>query len=1091
MSASSFPLEFTMQIRDEMSAGASSASSSLNQVGQAAQQADQATGNLQTRVVSTGEKFSRLTLGIGAAASGVLNLVRSYTGLQVAQLRVESMAVREARANSTLDAARTKLNVTIAKYGANSAEAAAQTEKVRIAEDAAKVAAERHDLAQTNLNQRMADFAISIVPSAVSIMSGLVQTFDILKTRTAGAGVGIRGIGIASKEASVGVRGLGISMKTALIGTGIGIILVTLGSLLAAFATNWLGIRDAVNAAGAAIGEAYPKLKPLLDVLTNIGKMLTGDFIPGTEEAAAGIDKIKEATDAAGKALSQFNADAVGFVKTLAAMDKKERNKELFNLGIKGGAGKRMKGFLKDLNTVFTTLQNFHHAIETMRTLNILTKLGFDVPASVFKKIAFTFADRFKELGKMIKGNDPFEEFAKVLQKNAKKGGPALEKAIAEFFNTHPDFKAALEQLDPDLSKALSEWMGTIPATVKKAQPKGLRPGDFLVDAILGTGTTGGGGNTTTKTAEEKAKEQGKKIGEAVRQGINDGLAIAGTSVGMVGEGLFDLSFEAIFGTTPEAKAAEISDDVKWALSFIDIGDFNLMDTLFPAGDPFGGLDLNTIISGWLDTLFNVGTWQKAIVALGNPAFWKSVKDDLNNFILNNLSNVEANKAMQAGSGGIGSGNDAFDAWRTKWLAPLFDVGLWQKVLVNLGTGKVFKDIWDGVVTIFSNNLPPATTINPTAPRTGGMATGNDPFDNFRTTWLAPLFDVGLWQTVLTNLGTGKVFTDIWAAITGYFNQHMAGATPTTPTPTPPNTGADKAPAPTDWVNWQQTVEGKIGFVWIKATAFVNYINTAFTSTIPVALQKSQTAFANLSNQGIASLNALGSASSQQMSGLRNNLSVGAVAAQKLQSGLANLSNQGANSLKRLASASSSAMSGMKNNLSVGAVASQKLQTGLANLSNQGANAFRRLASASSSAMNGLIHNVQAAQRAVISLVKSIGQLKSKSINIHVGLSGPGVSYLGRGGSITRFAAGGLLSAAGGTAFTTHGPQLVLAGDNPGGKETVAFIPHNDPGPTMKAMNKMFGHGSNQPIIVQVFLGEQQIKNAVTRMIVSDQAAYR
>jgi hypothetical protein len=54
---------------------------------------------------------------------------------------------------------------------------------------------------------------------------------------------------------------------------------------------------------------------------------------------------------------------------------------------------------------------------------------------------------------------------------------------------------------------------------------------------------------------------------------------------------------------------------------------------------------------------------------------------------------------------------------------------------------------------------------------------------------------------------------------------------------------------------------------------------------------------------------------------------------------------------------------------------------------------------------------------------------------------------------------GGLIqSAAAGKVFTTRGPTLTLAGDNPGGRETVAYIPHNNPMPTLQNIMKIFGN---------------------------------
>jgi hypothetical protein len=55
-------------------------------------------------------------------------------------------------------------------------------------------------------------------------------------------------------------------------------------------------------------------------------------------------------------------------------------------------------------------------------------------------------------------------------------------------------------------------------------------------------------------------------------------------------------------------------------------------------------------------------------------------------------------------------------------------------------------------------------------------------------------------------------------------------------------------------------------------------------------------------------------------------------------------------------------------------------------------------------------------------------------------------------------AAGGIIqSAAGGRIMTTHGPTLVMAGDNASGKEDVIFIPRDNPGRTLADIDKIYG----------------------------------
>jgi len=54
------------------------------------------------------------------------------------------------------------------------------------------------------------------------------------------------------------------------------------------------------------------------------------------------------------------------------------------------------------------------------------------------------------------------------------------------------------------------------------------------------------------------------------------------------------------------------------------------------------------------------------------------------------------------------------------------------------------------------------------------------------------------------------------------------------------------------------------------------------------------------------------------------------------------------------------------------------------------------------------------------------------------------------------------MSAAGGRLLTTYGPRLFQIGDNPGGRESIWAIPHNNPGPTVAKIDRMYKpHGGS------------------------------
>jgi hypothetical protein len=63
-------------------------------------------------------------------------------------------------------------------------------------------------------------------------------------------------------------------------------------------------------------------------------------------------------------------------------------------------------------------------------------------------------------------------------------------------------------------------------------------------------------------------------------------------------------------------------------------------------------------------------------------------------------------------------------------------------------------------------------------------------------------------------------------------------------------------------------------------------------------------------------------------------------------------------------------------------------------------------------------------------------------------------------GGLLSFAEGGMMSAAGGKMLTTNGPAYII-GDNPGGRESIWAIPHNNPGPTVRKIEKYHGSGGS------------------------------
>src|SRR4029079_678517 len=158
---------------------------------------------------------------------------------------------------------------------------------------------------------------------------------------------------------------------------------------------------------------------------------------------------------------------------------------------------------------------------------------------------------------------------------------------------------------------------------------------------------------------------------------------------------------------------------------------------------------------------------------------------------------------------------------------------------------------------------------------------------------------------------------------------------------------------------------------------------------------------------------------------------------------------------------------------------------------------IRKLAHNWSVAMNSMIANAKSAANGVIS---ALNKIPREIVTVH-----RIVTQRGEGG-VMSFARGGVMSAAMGTMFTANGRQNITVGDNPGGRETVAFIPHNDPGPTLEKLRQMFGgfmssgyrmssgssrSGGNIIIHNHNYLDGIELQNKLSRLVHKNEAGYR
>jgi len=163
-------------------------SGGLTQENTLLQQSGTAAGTSATAHQSLGQTFQSLTFGIAALATGVLGLITGYTSLEKSQLAVDRASKMVTSSQAMVLTTQKALESAIAKYGSTSKEAEAATLRHTAAVQGLSVNNERLRLAQTTLNERMAEFATNILPQIISIGAGVAQVFSVIQQNAAPIG---------------------------------------------------------------------------------------------------------------------------------------------------------------------------------------------------------------------------------------------------------------------------------------------------------------------------------------------------------------------------------------------------------------------------------------------------------------------------------------------------------------------------------------------------------------------------------------------------------------------------------------------------------------------------------------------------------------------------------------------------------------------------------------------------------------------------------------------------------------------------------------------------------------------------------------
>jgi len=213
----------------------------------------------------------QMTDGLKGVVTGFSGVVTGALALYGAYDRVQDMQVSISRANlqvqSSLNAvedAQRRYNVVIEKHGADSEQAAAALKDLQLAQERYQVAVERAQMMQGNLNEAMVQSAISVIPTAITMIDSLIRVKQSW----------------ASAQAA-----LNIVMNA----NPIMLIVTAIGALIAVliYAYNTCEpFRNAVNAVGATLLNIF---KPAIDAVTGALQWLWANVVEPFTSALSGF----------------------------------------------------------------------------------------------------------------------------------------------------------------------------------------------------------------------------------------------------------------------------------------------------------------------------------------------------------------------------------------------------------------------------------------------------------------------------------------------------------------------------------------------------------------------------------------------------------------------------------------------------------------------------------------------------------------------------------------------------------------------------------------------------------------------------------
>ena len=189
---------------------------------QVSKTAQSSMGEIEDSARRVQQAHEDLNSGLKDVVTGFSGVATSAFALYNAYDRVQDMQVSVDRANLTVktslnavEDAQTRLNAAIEKYGADSPQAQAASEDLKLAQERYEVAVERAQMMQGNLNETMVQSALTVIPTVITAITSLTKAKEGIDAVTKALGIlkgaeGIEGVsGALSVLSGSGAGGLG------------------------------------------------------------------------------------------------------------------------------------------------------------------------------------------------------------------------------------------------------------------------------------------------------------------------------------------------------------------------------------------------------------------------------------------------------------------------------------------------------------------------------------------------------------------------------------------------------------------------------------------------------------------------------------------------------------------------------------------------------------------------------------------------------------------------------------------------------------------------------------------------------------------